>query len=271
MFQQVAAQQVEAWAEKYASAAAQLAEFAVVFLAIYLVGRFVLAPIVDRLFGGVDLDPTLRRPLNRVVRFAVAVVAFSTAFTAAGFGDALSVTGPIIAALTLALGFASRDIASNLVSGVFIVTDPKFRIGDWIEWNGREGVIEDITFRVTRVRTFDNELVTVPNSELATNAVTNAVEQKKLRIAHVFYVGYDDDLDMATAILLEEAERHPDILFDPEPTVRIAEVNDARVGIQSRVWIDIRGRAEYVRIRSEYFRRVTDRFRAAGIELPPSW
>jgi len=68
------------------------------------------------------------------------------------------------AVIVAALGFAAQDVIGNLVSGAFIVTDPKFNIGDWIRWNEREGVIDDISFRATRVRTFDNEIITVPNS-----------------------------------------------------------------------------------------------------------
>jgi len=61
-----------------------------------------------------------------------------------------------------------QNVISNFVAGVFIYTDKPFRIGDWIEWEDGtySGIVEDISLRVTRVRTFDNELLTVPNSAL---------------------------------------------------------------------------------------------------------
>jgi small-conductance mechanosensitive channel len=67
-------------------------------------------------------------------------------------------------------------------------------LDDWIEWDGNAGFIDDIGFRGTRVRTFNNETVTVPNTELATIPVTNRMSNETLRIAYSFGVGYGDDL-----------------------------------------------------------------------------
>ena len=249
----------------------QLARFAASSVLIYGIGRFALVPIVSWLLGVRNVSLTISRALLRFIRAAVVVAAFALAYSVAGFGNVFEQTATFAAALTIAVGFATRDIASNLVSGVFIVTDRRFNIGDWIEWNDRNGVIEEIGFRVTRVRTFDNELVTVPNSQLATTAVTNAVTRDRLRISTDFWIGYGDDVDEATAILLDAAVRTDGVLDEPEPTVRILDVNDSRIQLESRIWIPEPSRPDYVRIRSAYLGRVTRRFREAGISLPPSW
>lgn len=249
----------------------RLLRFAATFLVTYGIGRFVLVPVLARLLSLRSASRTITEAVLRVVRAVALIVAFAYAYDAGGFGDLFAETATFAAALTIAVGFATRDIASNLVSGVFIVSDRRFNIGDWIEWNDRNGVIEAIGFRVTRVRTFDDELITVPNSQLATNAVTNAVASDRLRISADFWIGYGDDVDEATDILLDAAERTEGIIDDPEPTVRVTDVNDSRIRIESRVWIAEPSRPDYVRIRSEYLKRVTRRFREAGISLPPSW
>jgi small-conductance mechanosensitive channel len=121
---------------------------------------------------------------------------------------------------------------------------------------------------VTRVRTFDNELLTVPNSELTNNVVKNPVAKENLRLQFLFGISYDDDIDRAADIIVEEAEAHAEILEDPEPTVRLTELGDSFVGLKSRIWIAQPGRSEFVRIRGEYVQAVKERFDAEGIDMP---
>ena len=246
----------------------QLVEFVVVFVVVYALGHLLVEPAVDRLLAFRRVQRTLRLALGRVLRVAVVFVAVAVGFGAADLGNVFAAAAGLAAAFTIAVGFATRDVASNLVSGAFIVADPKINVGDWIEWKDSSGVIEDISFRVTRVRTFNNELISVPNAELATNAVTNPVARNTLRIAYEFFVADDSDLAEVTAILLSEARAHDAIIDDPEPTVRVTVVNDGRIGVQARVWIADPDRSDFMLVRSEYLSRVAERFDEAGIERP---
>jgi small-conductance mechanosensitive channel len=150
---------------------------------------------------------------------------------------------------------------------VFIVQDRNFNIDDWIEWNDNAGFIDDIGFRVTRIRTFDNETITVPNTELATNAVTNRMSNDTLRISYTFGIGYADDVDAATRILLDVAADHESILVEPDPSVRIADLEATAIELQARFWIADPDREDFSVTRSEYIHTVTERCRAAGIDL----
>jgi small conductance mechanosensitive channel len=158
-------------------------------------------------------------------------------------------------------------VLSNFVAGLFFVQDRNFNFVEWIEWDDRAGFIEDIGFRVTRVRTFDNETVTVPNTELATTAVTNRMSNDRLRISYPFGIGYADDIDETTRILLDVADDHEGILDDPEPSVRVTDLADSAVVLQSRFWIDSPDREEFSVARSTYIQRVTERCADAGIDL----
>ncbi len=232
----------------------------------YLIGRFVLEPLVERALRVRSVNRTIQSAILRVVRAVIWFAGILLALDLAGV-DVFGASATLAAALTIAVGFATRDIAANFVGGVFIVTDPRFNIGDWVSWSGNEGVIEDITFRVTRVRTFDNELITVPNSVLTTNAVKNPVAGDMLRVRHEFPLAYDVDVDTVDTILLEEAERHDNILTEPEPSVHITDMNDSRLTVEVSFWIDDPTHAEFVAARSEFFRRVNRRFDDAGITL----
>ncbi|WP_436909700.1 mechanosensitive ion channel family protein [Halosimplex marinum] len=253
--------------EKYVDLGWQLAEFAAVTVVVYLLGRFVVEPLAAFALGRWTLEPTLERALLKVLGVAVVVVALAAGVAAAGFTALLGGSALVVAALTLAVGFAAQDVLSNFVAGLFIVQDRNFNIGDWIEWDDRAGFIEDIGFRVTRVRTFDNETVTVPNTELATTAVTNRMSNEQLRISYPFGIGYADDIDETTRILLDVADDHEGILDDPEPSVRVTDLADSAVVLQSRFWIDSPDREEFSAARSTYIQRVKERCAAAGIDL----
>jgi small-conductance mechanosensitive channel len=242
--------------------------FLIAFLAIFLIGRALLMPLVERLLQARNLDRHARRPLRKLTWFVILFAAFGLAFGFAGLGSILTSLATIAAAATLAIGFAMQDVLKNFVAGVFIYTDKPFRIGDWIEWDDHSGIVEDISLRVSRVRTFDNERITVPNGDLANNAVTNPVAYETLRQKFVFGIGYDDDISQATDIIVEEAEAHEEILDDPGVSVRLVELGDSAVGLQSRWWIADPDRGDFVRVRSEYVTAVKEAFDEAGIDMP---
>ena len=255
-------------AEPFGEAIVGAAVFLVVFLALYVVGKRVVLPVLNRVLNARGLDRHARAPLRKLTWIVYLFIGITVAFGVAGYDGFLRSLATIAAAATLAIGFAMQDVLKNFVSGVFIFTEKPFKIGDWIEWDDNSGVVEDISLRITRVRTFDNELLTVPNSQLTDNVVKNPVDAEKLRLKFVFGIGYDDDIEAATDIILEEARAHDGIMDSPEPSVRLTELGDSSVGLQSRIWIDQPSRGDFVKTRGEYVQRVKQRFDEAGIDIP---
>jgi small conductance mechanosensitive channel len=242
--------------------------FVVVAAVVFTLGTVTVVPLLGRLLENRDLDAHARKPLQKIASLVVGFTALGVAFAFAGYGNILTAIATVGAAATLAIGFAMQDVLSNFVAGIFIFTDKPFRIGDWIEWDDHSGVVEDISLRVSRVRTFDNELLTVPNSRLTSSVIKNPVANEQLRLKFVFGIGYDDDIDRATEIITEEAEAHPDVLEDPAPSVRLIELGDSSVGLQSRVWISDPSRADFVQTRAEYVQTVKERFDEENINIP---
>jgi small-conductance mechanosensitive channel len=259
---------VDLWAGRLAPFLEGAGLFVVTALLIYLPGRFLVVPGARRLMDWAGTNDTFELPFLKVLHAAIAVFALFNAAVASDFSDFLQATEAVVAGATIAIGFASKDVLNNLVSGVFIVADPKFNIGDWIQWNGQEGIIEDISFRVTRVHTFNNELISVPNSELTANAVTNPVAKEHLRSTYQFGVGYESDLEDAKAIIVDEALAHPDILDRPRPSVRVQELAPSAVTLQARFWVRDPAQLDLSKVRSEYIQGVKERFDRAGIEMP---
>ena len=252
----------------YAGAIGSTLSFFVAFLAVYLVGRLFLLRILGRLMDSRGLDRHAKRPLRKLAWVMILFAGVGIGFGFAGYEDFLTSLATIGAALTLAVGFAMQEVLKNFVAGVFIFTEQSFRIGDWIEWDGNSGIVEDISLRVSRVRTFDNEMLTVPNSNLTDDVIKNPVANDTLRMKFTFGIGYDDDIEEATEIIVEVAEDHPEILEEPGPSVRLTELGDSDVGLQSRIWIENPARSDFVRIRGEYVTDVKQRFDEAGIDIP---
>jgi len=242
--------------------------FVVVFVALYAVGTLTVVPIVDRLLRGRNVNEHARKPLRLVANGAVLFVAVGLAFALAGYGNILLALSTMAAAATLAIGFALQNVIKNFVAGVFIYTDKPFRTGDWIEWGDNSGFVDDISLHVTRVRTFDNEHLTVPNSQLTDDVIKNYDTYGTLRLKFVFRIAFEDDIDEATEIILDAAREQEGILDDPEPSVKLTDINDASFGLQSRIWIRDPGDSDCLGIQGRFIQTVTERFDRAGVTIP---
>ncbi|MFB6102340.1 MAG: mechanosensitive ion channel family protein [Haloplanus sp.] len=242
--------------------------FAGIVLAVYLPGRLVVVPFLQRIESSLPVTETIWNSFVKVVNAAFAVFALYLAVPLSGLATTPTTIAALSAAATLAIGFASRDVLANLVSGAFLVLDPTFHIGDWIRWKDQEGIIEDISFRVTRVHTFDNELITVPNSELTASSVTNPGAKDSLRVAQELPISYDDSVTHAEEVVIDITRDHDEILDRPRATVQVSELGDSALVLVARFWITEPARANVLRIQSEFVQRVTERFDEEDIELP---
>lgn len=238
------------------------------FLVLYAIGRAIAVPLIGRLVERRGLDEHASKPVMRGARALVLFGGLVIALGVAGLQSLLFAFTAVAAAGTLAIGFAMQNVISNFVSGVFIYWDKPFRLGDWIEWNDQAGIVEDIRLRTTRVRTFDNELLTVPNSELTENVVKNPVAYDRIRQRFTVGIGFDDDIAAAIDAMVDEANAHDEILEKPEPSVRLTELGDSAVLLQARFWVDEPNRSDFVRVRGEYGARVKERLDAEGIDIP---
>jgi small-conductance mechanosensitive channel len=242
--------------------------FVLTFLVIYVVGRYLAVKLVRGSLTARGFDRAVVELAAKTATALTFFVALSVAFTVAGFGSFLGAFATLGGALALALGFAAQDLVGNFVAGVFILKDKPFEVGDWIEWEDKSGVVREIDLRVTKVETFNNEVITVPNSDLANNPVTNPMANEKLRLQFTFGIGYDDDIDEAAEIIIEDARSNPEVLADPGPSVRTAELGDSYVGLESRIWVGDPDRATFKRVLSDHVKAVKEEFDEKGIDIP---
>lgn len=149
----------------------------------------------------------------------------------------------------IAVGFAAKDTLANLFSGVFILADAPYKIGDYIVLeSGERGMVTDIGIRSTRILTRDDVQIIVPNAVMANTKIINESggHHVKERIRINVGVAYGSDIDKVREVLMDEARRSEHLTDDPEPRVRFRVFGDSSLDFQLMGWIAepaLRGRA----------------------------
>ena len=241
--------------------------FVVAFVAIYLLGKYFMTRAVKGSLEHRNVDQTLIDLAVSTTVVVTAVVAVALAATIAGAGVVLSAFAVLGGALALAIGFAAQGLIANFVAGVFIIQDEPFTVGDWIEWDGNGGVVREVQLRVTKLDTFDNQLITVPNSDLASAAVINNVANDNRRVAVGFGIGYEDDIEQARDAIIDEGSDIDGVLSEPAPAAPVTSLGDSAVVLDGRIWIDP-SESGYGATRAQFVEAVKERFDAEGIDMP---
>lgn len=187
-------------------------------------------------------------------------VIFPTITPASLFG-ALGVGGVVI-------GFAFRDIFQNLLAGILILFTRPFRIGDQIVSEKHEGEVVDILVRATLLRTYDNRVVVIPNSELYTKRVVVNTAYETRRLSVEVGIGYDESIADARAAILEAIATLPGIVTDPAPEVLVNLLGDFSVVLEVRFWISPPDRREAVEAQDQVLEAIKRALTAAEIEMP---
>ena len=168
---------------------------------------------------------------------------------------------------TLAIGFAAQDSLSNIISGIFLAIFKPMRIGDYVDFKGEYGHIEDITLRHTIICTWDERRVIVPNKIMGSDSIVNwSINNPEIIWPVNFGIGYSSDIDKARSIIIEETKRHPHVLKDKEINVRLTELGDFAVNLRLTFYVPSRGMAYDTGC--DIREAVKKRFDAEGIEIP---
>ena len=169
----------------------------------------------------------------------------------------------------IAVGFAAKDTLANLFSGLFILADAPYKIGDYINLDtGERGEIVAIGMRSTRLLTRDDVEITVPNAVIANAKITNESggPHEKMRIRLPVGAAYGSDVDQVCEVLLKVGKDHPETCAHPEPIVRMRAFGASSLDFELLCWIDepkYRGRISH-----SLFMAIYKAFAAADIEIP---
>jgi len=234
-------------------------------------GWYLIEPAVSRAVTRRNRNnPTLEEAISRYVRLTVVLVAIFVGASAAGYGRFLTDSAIVVAAGTLALGVAGQTVIGSFISGVVLVLDPEFNVGNYIKWANGEGTVRSITLRVTRVQTPNGELVTIPNTALTGQAITRPYGRGRYRLVEHVGLAYEDDVEAAIELLEGAAASVGGVLAEPEPRAYVDEFGSDAVIVRVHYWVEDPRRRDLFGVRSAFARAAKARLESAGITISPA-
>lgn len=169
----------------------------------------------------------------------------------------------------LALALAAKDTLSNLFGSIMIITDRPFVLGDWIQTPGVEGTVEEIGFRSTKVRTFANSLVSVPNSVIANSIVENWSRMFKRRIFFKLGVTYKSSVNQVREAVerVKEVVRNHDDIRQDFWLVNFSDFNDSSLDIMVYCFTKTTAWAEFMSVQEDLLFKIMEKIREIGVSV----
>jgi small-conductance mechanosensitive channel len=170
--------------------------------------------------------------------------------------------------LGVGIGFGLQSLIGNLIAGLVLLIEQPIRIGDLIEFGNRSGEVVRIGTRSSWLKTPENALVFIPNSEFVTKQFLNwTASGPKIRFSIPVSVAHHSNVEQVTQVLLNLAAEHQDILDKPSPEVLLTDLGQSSITFTLRVWT-VKGANDFPKLRSDVYRQAIRRFQEEKIDLP---
>jgi len=211
-----------------------------------------------------NIDETLGNFLGSIAKYIITALTFVIAITNLGVETASLVA--MLGAATLAIGLALQGTLGNVAAGVMLMLFRPYKIGDYVDVAGQEGVVDDINIFTTVLATIDNVKVIIANGEAWGSTIKNFTSMGVRRVDVDYGIHYDDDIDKAIKIMKDTAAKHPNVLDKPDgPWAKVVKLNESSVDIQSRVWCKAE---DYWDVMFDLNKSIKEAFDKNGITIP---
>ncbi|MBD5426842.1 MAG: mechanosensitive ion channel family protein [Treponema sp.] len=235
----------------------------ITMLIFYIVYRIIKGVVRKRL--AVSMKPVLVQGISKIISYVFYVL--MVMYVLGLFGINLSAVWGAAGIAGVAIGFAAQTSVSNLISGLFVVTDKAMKIGDFIEVDGVSGTVDAISFLSVRVHTADNQLVRIPNSLIINNKLKNYATYDYRRYVFEFAVDYSSDLDKTLEAIKQVPARCPTVVTDEghEPAAWYVALGESGITMNLIVWCK---RADFFQTKSDVCANVAKVCRENGVNIP---
>lgn len=201
--------------------------------------------------------------IRRLVFYGLLLVFLISALQQVGFK--LTVLLGAAGVFTVALSFASQTAASNLISGLFLLFESPFKVGDLIRLKETLGTVDSIDLLSTKLVTPDHLLIRIPNEVIIKSEIVNLSYFETRRVDVMIGVSYNADFEHVKSVLLQIAAAHDEILKTPEPQVLMSSFEDSSVGIKFMTWTNT---PNAFRVKNQLNQIIKQRFDEEQIEIP---
>lgn len=213
------------------------------------------------------VDSGVRNSIRTVIGYVGLCLAALMGVSAAGFN--MSNLALIAGGLSLGIGFGLQNIVQNFVSGLILLAERPFKVGDWVEAGTVSGIVKKISVRATEVETFQKQSIIVPNSTLINGNVGNWTHRNKLgRIDINVQASYTEDPRRVHTLLLDIVRGHPSILKNPEPFVAFQSMTDSLMVFD--IYAHVADITATGGIKNELRFQIVERFHEEGLHLSSS-
>lgn len=207
----------------------------IIIIAAFLIIKWT-SGFINRTGTKFELDATLIQVINEILKYTVYALAITIILNELGVNiTAIALSLGIVG---IAVGFAARDTISNFISGLFVLGDKTFKVGDIIEISDTKGKVFNMGFRVTKLITPDNNIITIPNSNFSKNVHINHTPMEEKRVDLNVIIPYSVKVEDIEESFLELVSEFKWALDVPKANVLINELADTGVKATLSVWVD---------------------------------
>lgn len=234
-----------------------------IFIIGWIAAGWLSKKIRKRAEKSATIDATLTPLLAKITKILVLLVTALAVLNQ--FGIQTTSLVAILGAAGLAIGLAWQGTLADVASGVMLLLMRPFNVGDAVDIGGESGVVQEIGLVVTRINTFDNVAIVMPNSNVWGNNIKNMSLNDNRRLDMVVGFGYDDDMDLAMETIKEILGEEDRILDEPAPQIAISELGDNAVSMIVRPWTK---KEDYWALKFDLTKRIKERFDEKSISFP---
>lgn len=222
--------------------------------------------VISRVLKHYGLNASIEQLLKNVFSVLIVVLGLASVMAQFGFDIVSLVAG--LGILGLAVGFAAQSTIANFISGITILLEQSFKVGDWIRIGDNEGRVILISLRTTHILTRDNITVIIPNATVASSEVTNLTSKNFIRFDIYARIALEADIEQAREVILQVLDDAENILKRPEPSATIDHISDFGAVFIIRYWVKPAAVARMPIIKETLQERIKAGFEARGINIP---
>ena len=218
----------------------------------------------DKRIKGVDIDTREMETLDKLSDYLVITIGILVTIAILNLTSVLYSVLTAAGVMTIAIGFAVRDVAANFISGVFILLDQPFVHGDSVQIGDFEGTVQRISLRSTEIATFDGPLVSMPNSTVATTPIVNYSINEERRVNLTVAISQETDLRAAIEALRELAEGEERRVPEKDITLYVSDLSEGAIALTIMFYTS---NASWFTVTNDFRRSIAEEFERRGLQL----
>ena len=232
---------------------------------------FILGLIILKIVRSIVVRTTMKSRLDKsaatfiisIVTVVLYIALVIVVVSALGFSTAGIIAA--FSAIALAVALALQDSLASLANGIIIIFTKPFKKGDYVEINGKDGLVQDIRLFNTKIVTYNNEEILIPNNQILGSTLINYSTMSLRRVVIEVPIPYSAELSDVKEILLSTLNSHQDVVKTPAPAVVLDGYGDSALKFKARAWTP---NEKYWDTRASLFEMIFNNLREKGIEIP---